>query len=103
MTDPIVPANPDPDAAELAALRKEKADREKTDREALDAELAELKAYKAEQETKAAQAVKPPVKKADKLPADPPPAPTTAAVVGVKKKRGKGGASRWWFGGDDTE
>lgn len=80
-TAPTEPANgptDDPTAAELAALRQEKADREKAERDAKDAELEELRQFKAAKEKE--PAVKAPVKKADKpevkddAPVTPPPA-----------------------------
>lgn len=76
------PANPDAD--ELAALRKEKADRDAAAAADREAEVTELRAYKADQERKAATAVKAPEKKAEKVtppetPAVTPPVSTTAA------------------------
>ncbi len=99
-TAPVEPAGgpttppEDPTAAELAALRQEKADREKAEREAKDKELEELRAFKADKEK--APIVTPPVKKADK-PADPATPPVTPPA-GKTKRRGRSGASRLWFG-----
>jgi hypothetical protein len=87
-TDPSEPKDgptSNPDAEELAALRKEKADREKAEREARDKELDDLRAYKAEQENK--RPVKAPAPKADKTPEPP---KTTEPEV----KKGKRGL--WW-------
>lgn len=88
---------PNPDAEELAALRKERADRLAAEQEAKERELAELRAFKAEQEEKAAKAPKAPVKKAEKV-AEP---EVKTTVEPPKKKVGRGGASRFWFGDAD--
>lgn len=82
---PTPPANPDAD--ELAALRKEKADRETAAQAEREAEIIELRAYKAEQEKK--PTVKAPEKKAEKV-VTPEVAPTVTPPT-VKKRR-----SLWW-------
>lgn len=87
----IPPTNPSPDADELAALRKEKAERDAAAQAEREKEVADLRAYKAEQERKAATAVKAPEKKADKAPVvDTPPASTLPAAE-TKKRKGL-----WW-------
>lgn len=95
--DPVVTppvTDDDPTKAELAALRKEKADREAAERATKDSELEELRKYKAEQETKAQRHVTTPTKKVDKVE----PVATPATTV-PKVKRG--GPSRAWFGDTD--
>jgi hypothetical protein len=94
--DPVVtpPTDDDPTKAELAALRKEKADREASDRATKDSELEELRKYKAEQESKASRHVTTPTKKVDK-----PDPVVTPATTPPKAKRG--GPSRAWFGETD--
>lgn len=90
MTDPTPPEpDVDPSAAELAALRKEKADRDQADRDAKDKELEELRAYRAAEDDRKAKAVKPPTPKADK------PAPTPEPVAAPAKRSH---VSRSWFG-----
>jgi hypothetical protein len=97
--DPIVDPPADPTAAELAQLRKEKADREAADKAAADAELAELRAHKAAHPG-TTPAVKAPTPKAQK--ATPAAAPAATPAVRVRKK-GRSGASRLWFGADEDE
>ena len=99
MADDSEETTTNPDAEELAALRKEKADRAAAEAKAKEDELEALRAFKADQEAKAAKAVKAPVKKADKPEPDPTPPPVATAAV--TKKRGKSGAARSWFGEED--
>lgn len=80
------PANPEAD--ELAALRKEKADREAAAQAEKDREIEELRAFKAEQEKKP-PVVKAPEKRAEKT-VVPEVAPTVTPPT-VKKRR-----SLWW-------
>lgn len=82
------PANPDAD--ELAALRKEKADREAAAQAEREAEVTELRAYKAEQEKKT-PVVKAPEKKAEKVVTPETPATTTVTPPATKKRKGL-----WW-------
>lgn len=86
----VTPENPppvNPDADELAALRKEKADREAAAQADKDREIEELRKFKAEQEKK--PVVKAPEKKAEKVVApETPPTPTPAPAA--KKRR------VWW-------
>lgn len=91
MTLPTTPPE-DPTAAELAALRKEKADRDTADKVKSDAEAAErakeleeLRAFKAEQDKKP-PVVRAPEKKIDKVVT-----PETVTEPPVKKKR-----RVWW-------
>jgi hypothetical protein len=91
------PPETDPRDAEIAALRKEKEDRDAAAREAEKAELEELRAFRAEQDKKAATAVKPPAKKTTPPPAADPATPP----AGTAKKRGRDGAARSWFGSED--
>jgi hypothetical protein len=80
----------DPTAAELAALRKEKADREAAERADEKAELAELREFK--EKASKAPVVKAPTPKAEKeVKTEDTPPPAT-------KKAGRGGAARSWFG-----
>lgn len=90
MTDPTPTTTPadDPTAAELAALRKEKTDRDAADKKRHDDELAELRQYKTDQETAAAKRVKAPTPKADKV----------EPAVTDKPTKKRGGVSRSWFG-----
>lgn len=85
----VTPENPppvNPDADELAALRKEKADREAAAQADKDREIEELRKFKAEQEK---PVVKAPEKKAEKVVApETPPTPTPAPAA--KKRR------VWW-------
>lgn len=97
-TEPDNGPTSNPDAEELAALRKEKADREAADREAREKELEELRRYKEEQESKAK--VKAPARKTEAAPAAPPP---PAAAQPKAKRRGRSGASRLWFGEDPDD
>jgi hypothetical protein len=95
--DPVTPPA-DPNADELAALRKEKADREAADAKARDDELADLRTYKQTQEAKRTP-VKTPVPKADKT--ETPPATPPAGPSPRVRRRGKSGAARSWFGEED--
>lgn len=99
MTDvpPTTPPAADPNADELAALRKEKADRAAAEAKTREDELAELRAFKANAEK--APVVKAPEKKADKAP-DPAATPP-ATPPATTKKKGRDGASRAWFGSDE--
>lgn len=92
MTDPV-PTTEDPTAAELAALRKEKADRDAADRKQRDDELAELRTYRTEQEAAAAKRVKAPAPKADK---ETPRTDADPKVVEPAKRTH--GAAKSWFG-----
>lgn len=96
------PPAANPDADELAALRKEKADREAAAKAAADQELADLRKYKEEKEAAAARAPKPATPRADK-PATPaaPATPPPAAPAGQQRRRGRSGASGRWFGYED--
>lgn len=90
-TAPTEPENgptSNPDAEELAALRKEKADREAAAQAEREKELEELRAYKAEQESK--KTVKAPVKKTEKTETVTETAPTTQAPAKPKRRR------LWW-------
>jgi hypothetical protein len=91
-----------PDADELAALRKEKQEREAAAAAEREKELADLRAYKQEQEAKAAKAVKAPARKPEAAPTA---APTAAPAMTTPraKRRGRGGASRLWFGEEDED
>lgn len=86
------PANPDAD--ELAALRKDKADRAAAEAKERDKELEELRAFKAGEEERARKKVTAPTLKADKPAAPTPPAPVADSPV-VKKRSP---VSRAWFG-----
>jgi hypothetical protein len=89
-TAPVEPADgptSNPDADELAALRKEKADRAAADQAAKEKEIEELRAYKAEQEKKAT--IKAPEKKAEKTVTT---TATTTPVTATEKKRRR----MWW-------
>lgn len=92
---PDAPAPPgdDPDKAELEQLRKERADRDKTEREAAAAELEELRAYRKQREDEDARRVPAPKPKAEKTP------PADPAPKGDEKtKRPRSRVSRSWFG-----
>jgi hypothetical protein len=78
----------DPDKAELAKLRQEKADREKAAADEREAELAELREFKAKAERE--PAVKAPVKKAEKAEETPPTVKTEETPPPAKRK------SLWW-------
>jgi ATPase subunit of ABC transporter with duplicated ATPase domains len=88
-TEPVETPPANPDADELAALRKEKADREAAAQAEKEKEIEELRAFKADQEAKAAKAVKAPEKKAEKAAA---PAVTETVVPLAKPKRKR----VWW-------
>jgi hypothetical protein len=98
--DPAGGAPPaeDPTAAELAALRKEKADREAADAAEREAELVNLRKYKADQEAARARRPAAPTPRAEKDKADAVPPEPVKATAG--KPRGKSGASRRWFGAE---
>jgi hypothetical protein len=102
MTDPTPPAadpTPDPRDTELQELRADRERRAQQEQADKDAELEGLRKFKAEQEEKAAKAVKAPVRKADKPAETPTAAP--ALPQPAMRRRGKAGASRLWFGEDD--
>lgn len=83
------PANPDAD--ELAALRKEKAEREAAAQADKDAEIEALRKFKADQEAAAAKpVVKAPEKKAEKVVT--PETVVTPPVTATAKKR----KALWW-------
>lgn len=95
---PETPPAPDESAAELAALRKEKAEREAAENKAKDDELASLREFKSKAEKAPA-----PVKTKEEKKAETPPVPP-APETPDKPKKPKHGASRRWFGsGDDDE
>lgn len=85
------PPKSDADQEELARLRQEAADRKKADDDARETELAELRAYREENEKK--KKVEPPPKKAD--PPAPTPTPTPPEPPPAAKKQ------RGWFPDDD--
>jgi len=92
------PTPDDPTAAELAALRKEKADRDAADRDAKakadgerDAELAALRKEKADRDAADAKKVTPPKKKIEKVQ---PPAPDEDQANEPKRAR----VSKLWYG-----
>jgi len=92
MTTPEPPVD-DPTAAELAALRKEKADRDTAERKAKDdeaaatkAELETLRKEKADRDAADAKKVKPPTPKVDKPTDDDKP----------KERRATHGSARWF-------
>lgn len=90
MTDSTPAA--DQTAAELAALRKEKADREAAERKQRDDELEELRTYRTEQEAAAAKRVKAPTPKVEKE------TPRTDADNKIEPVKRSHGAARSWFG-----
>lgn len=101
-TDPNPTPPADPTAAELAALRAEKAERDAAAKKATDDELAELRAFKVAETERAAKAVKAPVRRPAEPAGTPAPAGTPpVASVPPKKRRGRGGAARSWFGEED--
>lgn len=90
-TEPVeTPPVGNPDADELAALRKEKADREAAAQAEKEKEIEELRAFKADQEAKAAKAVKAPEKKAEKAATTPAVTETVVPLAKPKRKR------VWW-------
>lgn len=92
-TETETPPTTNPDAAELAALRKEKADRAEAERKAKDDELESLRKDKADRDAKDAKKVTaPPVKEAET-----PPAKTTEKETPPVAKKGSR-VSRKWFG-----
>jgi hypothetical protein len=86
--------NEDPTAAELAALRKEKAEREAADRKAKDDELAALKKYRDDNEAAKNKAPKPVKTKAEKEAESEP--PKTDDKTADDDKPVKSPVSRWF-------
>lgn len=87
---------PDETAAELAALRKEKADREAAERKAKDDELADLKKYKEETEAARNKAPKPPKTKTEKEAEAKPDDKPDDKPLADKPKSSHGGSRRWF-------
>jgi hypothetical protein len=84
--------DPNPEAEELARLRQEKADREKSERDAEKAETEELRKYKADREAADAKKVTPPAKKTETK------TTVTETKPEEKPEKKKSGVSSKWFG-----
>jgi hypothetical protein len=93
-------ADEDPTAAELAQLRKEKADRDAADKKAHDEEVAALRKYKEENEKTKTTAPKPVKTKTEKEAEKKTEEETKPDPTGDKPKEEKRshGGSRRWFG-----